>query len=411
MYPRQQPRTCGFEPMRRSGQNQEAFGPPEVKPEQSEVNASFAAAAALPNSASAAAAAEGNPKSPATFIPLTGRPSSLIAAGSVSGLDSWFSRGVFALLFTWLLQLTCRLMISLRTGETVTDLEDEVGLVVAVELGQLAGGVMDFLAMCATSRCKIRFTSSLWAFAKELPSLNFRTGAPSTRRTRNFPWQTALFEDSIRAAGIQGIEIGTKLYVSNLDYGVTNEDIRELFSEIGDVKRYAVHYDKNGRSSGSAEVVYTRRSDAFAALKRYNNVLLDGKPMKIEIVGANADIPVSARVNVTGVNGRRKRTVTMTPGRGGARGPPVVNRGTGRGRRGGFGNRKICCAINGADELTVHGLRKTLRGNQSHVRGNNAALGRDADMKAFPVIARLGWKLQRLPLFCPLPPYFCVVFP
>ena len=35
-----------------------------------------------------------------------------------------------------------------------------------------------------------------------------------------------MFEDSIRAAGITGIEIGTKLYVSNLDYGVTNEDIR-----------------------------------------------------------------------------------------------------------------------------------------------------------------------------------------
>lgn len=63
---------------------------------------------------------------------------------------------------------------------------------------------------------------------------------------------------------------------------------------------------------GSAEVVYTRRSDAFAALKRYNNVLLDGRPMKIEIVGVNAELPVSARVNVSGVNGQRKRTVVMT---------------------------------------------------------------------------------------------------
>lgn len=62
---------------------------------------------------------------------------------------------------------------------------------------------------------------------------------------------------------------------------------------------------------GSAEVVYTRRSDAFAALKRYNNVLLDGKPMKIEVVGANAEMPV-ARVNVAGLNGRKKRTVVMT---------------------------------------------------------------------------------------------------
>ncbi|KAK4758409.1 hypothetical protein SAY87_019710 [Trapa incisa] len=184
--------------------------------------------------------------------------------------------------------------------------------------------------------------------------------AKSASRRRSFPWQTDLFEDSIRAAGIQGIEIGTKLYVSNLDRGVTNDDIRELFSEIGDVKRYAIHYDKTGRPSGSAEVVYTRRSDAFSAHKRYNNVLLDGKPMKIEIVGANSEIPFSAQINVTGFNGRKKRTVVMyavtstlhcctivsgllchndllmdsllmllRPGQGTARGPVIPNHGTG----------------------------------------------------------------------------------
>ncbi|XP_027334842.1 THO complex subunit 4D [Abrus precatorius] len=159
--------------------------------------------------------------------------------------------------------------------------------------------------------------------------------AKSIRRARPFPWQHDLFEDSLRAAGIQGIEVGTKLYVSNLDYGVTNEDIRELFSELGALKHFAVHYDKNGRSSGSAEVVYTRRSDAFAALKRYNNVLLDGKPMKIEIVGSNAELPITARVNVTGVNGRRKRTVVMTPRGGQAGGAAITNRGAGWARRGG----------------------------------------------------------------------------
>ncbi|XWS27653.1 hypothetical protein CRYUN_Cryun26dG0136900 [Craigia yunnanensis] len=172
--------------------------------------------------------------------------------------------------------------------------------------------------------------------------------AKSSYRTRSLPWQHDLFEDSLRAAGISGIEVGTKLYVSNLDHGVTNVDIRELFSEIGELKRYAVHYDKNGRPSGSAEVVYLRRSDAFSALKRYNNVLLDGKPMKIEIVGANAEVPISARVNVTGINGRRKRTVVMTPGasqtrnsagiirshnhRGGIRSGRGGARGRGRGR-------------------------------------------------------------------------------
>ncbi|KAL9425056.1 hypothetical protein AB3S75_032064 [Citrus x aurantiifolia] len=162
------------------------------------------------------------------------------------------------------------------------------------------------------------------------------TIAKSFRRTRNFPWQHDLFEDSLRAAGISGIEVGTKLYVSNLHPGVTNDDIRELFSEIGELKRYAIHFDKNGRPSGSAEVVYARRSDAFAALKRYNNVLLDGKPMKIEVVGTNAEIPLQARVNVTGVNGRRKRTVVMTSGSGNAGGAAAINRGPGQGRRGGL---------------------------------------------------------------------------
>lgn len=57
-------------------------------------------------------------------------------------------------------------------------------------------------------------------------------------------------------------------------------------------------------------MVFARRSDAFQALKRYNNVQLDGKPMKIEIVGSNPEIPLSGRVNVVGGTNRR-RTVVM----------------------------------------------------------------------------------------------------
>ncbi|KAL9250325.1 THO complex subunit 4B-like protein [Drosera capensis] len=44
---------------------------------------------------------------------------------------------------------------------------------------------------------------------------------------------------------------------------------------------------------GSTEVVYARRSDAFAALKRYNNVQLDGWPMKIEILSPNSEAPLT----------------------------------------------------------------------------------------------------------------------
>uniref|UniRef100_A0A7N0TAJ3 RRM domain-containing protein n=1 Tax=Kalanchoe fedtschenkoi TaxID=63787 RepID=A0A7N0TAJ3_KALFE len=60
-----------------------------------------------------------------------------------------------------------------------------------------------------------------------------------------------------------------------------------LFSELGELKDHSIHYDRGGRSLGTAEVVYMRRADAEAALNRYNGVKLDGKPMKIEFVGVN----------------------------------------------------------------------------------------------------------------------------
>lgn len=62
-------------------------------------------------------------------------------------------------------------------------------------------------------------------------------------------------------------------------------------------------------------MVYPRRSDAIQALKKYNNVLLDGRPMRLEILGGNnAEAPpLSGRVNVnvSGLNGRLKRTVVI----------------------------------------------------------------------------------------------------
>lgn len=186
--------------------------------------------------------------------------------------------------------------------------------------------------------------------------------AKSFSRAKDLLWSHDLFSDSMAAAELARTEGGTKLYISNLDYGVSNEDIKELFSEVGDLKRSTTHYDRSGRPSGSAEVVYARRSDAIAAVKRYSNVQLDGKPMKIEIIGNNLGLPVTPRVNVVGgANGRGKRTVVMTPefgqvaagsfkqlqgrGRGRARGQSIITGGVrgrnlrGRGIRGRGGNR------------------------------------------------------------------------
>ncbi|KAJ4719842.1 THO complex subunit 4A [Melia azedarach] len=80
-------------------------------------------------------------------------------------------------------------------------------------------------------------------------------------------------------------ETEKRIYISNLDYGVSDEDIQLVFSDVGKLKSYGIHYDRSGRSKGTAEVVYFHHIDALEAIKRFNNALLDGKRLKIELVG------------------------------------------------------------------------------------------------------------------------------
>ncbi|CAI8612027.1 unnamed protein product [Vicia faba] len=97
----------------------------------------------------------------------------------------------------------------------------------------------------------------------------------------------------------------TKLYLSNLDDRVSNEDIHLLFSEEGVLERYSIHYDQFGRSKGTAEVVFTRQSDALSALKRYNNTRLDGKPLQIELqIGKNSITPADTPLGQSSILGR-----------------------------------------------------------------------------------------------------------
>jgi len=75
---------------------------------------------------------------------------------------------------------------------------------------------------------------------------------------------------------------GSKVVVTNLQESVTQDDIEELFLDMGALKRVKME------TPGSSEVTYVTRKDAEKAVERYNNVTLDGKAMKCRLVGLTA---------------------------------------------------------------------------------------------------------------------------
>eukprot|EP00833_Pecoramyces_ruminatium_P015955 jgi/Orpsp1_1/1189987/evm.model.d7180000075962.1 len=77
---------------------------------------------------------------------------------------------------------------------------------------------------------------------------------------------------------------GSKILISNLAYGVTSKDLKDLFKDIGPVKSTSINFLPNGKSKGTGQVIFTRNNDAKRAINKYNDVELDRRPMKIEMV-------------------------------------------------------------------------------------------------------------------------------
>lgn len=75
---------------------------------------------------------------------------------------------------------------------------------------------------------------------------------------------------------VVGSHDGSKILISNLDYRVTEQDLRELFTKVGPVKRSILNYGPSGKSKGTGVIIFGNEKHGLQAQKKFDKVTLDG---------------------------------------------------------------------------------------------------------------------------------------
>lgn len=126
-----------------------------------------------------------------------------------------------------------------------------------------------------------------------------------------------------------------KIYVGNMSYDVTEEDLRQAFEQFGKVESAAVINDKfSGRSKGFGFVEMPDNGEAQAAIEGLNGKELKGRALNVNEARPRTDGPARGPRGGSGFS----RGAGGYGGGGGGGGGGFG--GGGRGGRGGFGGPK-----------------------------------------------------------------------
>ena len=76
--------------------------------------------------------------------------------------------------------------------------------------------------------------------------------------------------------------MSAKLFVGNLSVDTTGDELRSLFSEVGEVDSCQLITDRDsGRSKGFAFIEMNSQDNATSAKEKFNGQDLHGKPLKV----------------------------------------------------------------------------------------------------------------------------------
>jgi len=73
-----------------------------------------------------------------------------------------------------------------------------------------------------------------------------------------------------------------KLFIGNIEWGATEESLKELFGEYGDIEEAIIIKDRmSGRSKGFGFITFANDADADKALEALNGHDLNGRELVV----------------------------------------------------------------------------------------------------------------------------------
>jgi RNA recognition motif-containing protein len=82
----------------------------------------------------------------------------------------------------------------------------------------------------------------------------------------------------------------TTLYVGNLDYSATEDDLRRLFTQAGEVQSVRVIKDRDtGRAKGFAFVEMSTQAEAEKAISLLNGFSFHDRPLTVNLARPRED--------------------------------------------------------------------------------------------------------------------------
>jgi RNA recognition motif-containing protein len=76
--------------------------------------------------------------------------------------------------------------------------------------------------------------------------------------------------------------MGSKVFVGNLDFNTSRDEVQSLFSQIGSIRDVFLPTDReSGRPRGFAFVEYENEEDAAKAIEKFNGYELSGRALRV----------------------------------------------------------------------------------------------------------------------------------